>query len=61
MEEVPVKTKSITVDTLDLDTAISNMELLGHSFYIYRDDEEGKMAVVYKRNQGGYGLIEIDN
>ena len=61
MEEVPVKTKSITVDTMDLDTAISNMELLGHSFYIYRDDEEGKMAVVYKRINGGYGLIEIDN
>ena len=61
MEEIPVKTKSISVDTLDLDTAISNMELLGHSFYIYRDDEEGKMAVVYKRNNGGYGLIEVDN
>ena len=61
MEEIPVKTKSITVDTMDLDTAISNMELLGHSFYVYRDDEEGKMAVVYKRISGGYGLIEIDN
>ena len=61
MEEVPVKTKSISVDTMDLDTAISNMELLGHSFYVYRDDEEGKMAVVYKRISGGYGLIEIDN
>ncbi|MDY4788467.1 MAG: ribosome-associated translation inhibitor RaiA [Bacilli bacterium] len=61
MEEIPVKTKSISVDTMDLDTAISNMELLGHNFYIYRDDEENKMAVVYKRHSGGYGLIEIDN
>ena len=60
MEEILVKTKSIHVDTMDLDTAIANLELLGHSFYIYRDDEEEKVAVVYKRNNGGYGLIEID-
>lgn len=59
-EEIPVKTKAIHVDLMDLDTAISNMELLGHSFYIYRDDEEEKIAVVYKRNNGGYGLIEIE-
>lgn len=60
MEEIPVKTKSIHVDTMDLDTAIANLELLGHSFYIYRDDEEEKVAVVYKRRNGGYGLIEVD-
>ena len=56
-----VKTKTISVDIMDLDTAIANLELLGHSFYIYRDDEEEKVAVVYKRINGGYGLIEIEN
>ncbi len=60
LEEIPVKTKNIQVTTMDLDTAIATMELLGHSFYIYRDDEEEKIAVVYKRNNGGYGLIEVD-
>ncbi len=60
MEEIPVKTKEITVDTMDLDTAIANMELLGHSFFIYKDDEEEKIAVVYKRKNGGYGLIEVE-
>ncbi|MGI6377716.1 ribosome-associated translation inhibitor RaiA [bacterium] len=59
-EDIPVKTKSLYLDVMDLDTAIANMELLGHSFYIYRDDEENKVAVVYKRNNGGYGLIEVD-
>jgi len=59
-EDIPVKTKSLYLDTMDLETAIGNMELLGHSFYIYRDDEENKVAVVYKRNNGGYGLIEVD-
>lgn len=59
-EDIPVKTKTIYVDTMDLETAIGNMELLGHSFYVYRDDEENKVAIVYKRNNGGYGLIEVD-
>jgi len=61
MNEIPVKTKTITVDEIDLDTAIANMELSGHNFYIYRDDEDGRIAVVYKRNNGGYGLIEVEN
>lgn len=56
-----VRTKSIEVRTIDLDTAIAEMELLGHSFFIYRDDEDEKIAVVYKRVNGGYGLIEVDN
>lgn len=60
LEEIPVKTKNIQLTTMDLDTAIATMELLGHSFYIYRDDEEEKIAVVYKRHSGGYGLIEVE-
>ena len=34
------------------------MEMLNHSFFIYRDDETKEIAVVYKRHDGGYGLIE---
>lgn len=60
LSEEPVRTKNIELTTMSLDTAIANLELLGHTFYIYRDDEEEKVAVVYKRNKGGYGLIEID-
>ena len=45
---------------LDLDEAIMRMEMLGHSFFIYRDDETREIAVVYKRNDGGYGLIETE-
>ena len=43
-----------------LDEAIMRMEMLSHSFFIYKDADAEKMAVVYKRNDGGYGLIEID-
>ena len=58
--DIPVKTKSITVDMMSLDDAIMQMELIGHSFFIYKDEEDGNVAVVYRRNNGGYGLIEVE-
>ena len=59
-EDEEVKTKSIVPKEMDLDDAIMNMELLGHDFYIYIDDETKQIAVVYKRKMGGYGLIETE-
>lgn len=59
-EDELVKTKSIVPDTMELDEAIMRMEMLNHSFFIYRDDETKEIAVVYKRNDGGYGLIETE-
>lgn len=55
-----VKTKSIVPDTMELDEAIMRMEMLNHNFFIYRDDETSEIAVVYKRHDGGYGLIETE-
>ena len=59
-KDVYVKTKTIEVDEMDLDDAIMRMEMLGHSFFIYRDDETKSIAVVYARKDGGYGLIETE-
>lgn len=58
--DIPVKTKSVTADEMILDEAIMQMELSGHNFYIYKDEDSGKISVVYRRGQGGYGLIEVD-
>lgn len=58
--DVLVKTKSITPDLMELDEAIMRMEMLHHSFFIYRDAETKEIAVVYKRHEGGYGLIETE-
>ncbi len=55
-----VKTKSIVPHEMSLDEAIMKMELLNHDFFIYTDDETQKIAVVYKRDNGGYGLIETE-
>lgn len=53
-----VRTKSIHAEVMSLEDAILQMELLGHSFFIYTDEDEHRIAVVYKRHDGGYGLIE---
>lgn len=58
--DIPVKTKTIAAERMDLEEAIMQMELSNHDFYIYTDDESGKISVVYRRNNGGYGLIETE-
>lgn len=57
---VPVKTKTITATVLDLDEAIMQMELSSHDFYIYTDEDTGRVSVVYLRNDGDYGVIEVE-
>ncbi|SJZ83907.1 ribosome hibernation-promoting factor, HPF/YfiA family [Anaerorhabdus furcosa] len=58
--DIPVKTKTIQAKTMDLEEAILQMEMLGHSFFIYTDAETETISVVYRRNNGGYGLIETE-
>lgn len=60
-EEQLVKTKTITPEEMDLDEAILRMEMLGHDFFVYVDDETKEIAVVYRRLNGGYGLIETQH
>ncbi|MBQ6493988.1 MAG: ribosome-associated translation inhibitor RaiA [Erysipelotrichaceae bacterium] len=59
-DDTPVRTKTIFAEEMILDEAIMRMEMLSHSFFIYKDLDSDKTAVVYKRNDGGYGLIEIN-
>lgn len=59
-EEIVVKTKSISPEAMELDEAVMRMEMLGHTFFIYRDIGSDNVCVVYKRHDGGYGLIETE-
>jgi len=43
---------------MDVEEAIMQMELLDHSFFIFKDYSSGVISVVYKREEGGYGVIE---
>ena len=54
------KRKVVEVKPMNEEEAILQMELLGHQFYMYKDAETDKIAVVYKRNDGHYGLIESE-
>jgi len=54
-----IKTKHFSLKPMNPQEAILQMNLLGHSFFAFRNEEaNGAFAVVYKRNDGGYGLIE---
>ena len=59
-EDVIVKTKSINPKPMDMEEAIMQMELIGHSFFVYLDTESNAVSVIYKRNDGGYGLLETE-
>ena len=59
-EDVIVKRKKIDVKPMSEEEAIIQMELLGHQFYLFKDAETLKPSVVYKRNDGQYGIIETD-
>lgn len=60
-EDQIVRVKEIELEPIDMEVAITQMEALGHSFYIYHDAEDDLVSVLYKRNDGGYGLIQVKN
>ena len=57
-----VREKTVAVKPQSLDEAILQMNMLGHRFYMFLNAETGKVNVVYKRNEEGYGVLipEID-
>lgn len=55
-----VRTKHFPVKPLSVDEAILQMNLLGHQFFMFRNEESGEVNVVYKRRDGNYGLLEPD-
>lgn len=55
-----LKRKKVEVKPMNEEEAILQMELLGHQFYMYKDSETNQVAVVYKRTDGNYGVIESE-
>ena len=53
-----VRTKTIPIKPQSVEEAILQMNLLGHKFYMFRNSASDSVAVVYQRDDGGYGLIE---
>lgn len=53
-----VKTKKFGIKPMNAEEACLQMELLGHSFYVFCNDQTDEVNVVYKRKDGAFGLIE---
>jgi len=58
LKQMIVKTKTFTLKPISPEEAVIQMELLGHDFFVFINSETGKTAVVYKRKDKNYGLIE---
>ena len=53
-----VKTKRFVIEPMPLEEAVTQMERLGHSFFLFYDAEAAEVRLLYRRNDGNYGLIE---
>ena len=60
-KDVVVRAKSYYLQAMKIDEAILRMEALGHDFFLYLDEDDDRISVVYIRRDGGYGVIQAEN
>ena len=60
-EDIVVRAKSYYLQSMKIDEAILRMEALGHDFFMYLDEEDDRISVVYIRRDGGDGVIQAEN
>jgi putative sigma-54 modulation protein len=58
LEQMIVKSKQFDLQPLTPEEATVELELIGHDFFVFSNNETGRTNVVYRRRDGGYGLIE---
>lgn len=54
-----VKRKTVDMKPMNEEEAILQMNLIGHDFFVFKNSETGNVAVLYKRKEENYGIIEI--
>lgn len=57
-ERTIVRTKRFMIDPMTEDEAIEQMELLGHSFFVFYNANVGRINIVYRRSDQNYGLLD---
>ena len=60
-KEMIIRTKKFEYTPMSPEEAIMQMNLIGHTFFVFNDAMTGKTCVVYTRKDGNYGLIEPEN
>jgi len=53
-----VRRKYFAMPPMALDDALHQLDLIDHDFYVFRDAETDQIQVVYRRNHGGFGVIQ---
>ena len=59
--DIIIRTKKFEYTPMSPEEAVMQMNLLGHTFFVFSDSNTEKTCVVYKRKDGNYGLIEPEN
>ncbi len=58
---VLLREKNFPADPINLDEALNRMEMVGHDFYLFIDEQTSKPSVVYRRRGWSYGVIALDS
>jgi len=56
-----VRTKQVFLQPMSLEMAVAKMEALGHDFFVYLDNEDDLVSVLYRRKESGFGIIQVEN
>jgi len=56
-----VRRKYFEMTPMSIETARTQLDLIDHDFYLFREEEGSALRVIYKRNHGGYGVIQEKN
>ncbi len=56
-----VRRKYFSMPPMKVEEAMHQLDLIDHDFYLFKDSETGDLQVIYKRNHGGYGVIQARN
>lgn len=59
-KEFIIREKSFALKPMSTEEAIMQMNLIGHEFFVFKNDKTGEVCVVYKRRDGAYGLINTE-
>ena len=58
LPEPSIKNKYFEMAPISLKEAREQLDLIDHDFYVFRNKKNNELQVIYKRNHGGYGLIQ---